>query len=239
MRPLFLLFGFLFVNLQGFTAEQIYFKIAVSDNLYSTFISNRATLGKSPLDILASRMREEHFNIADVETDYYDVKSTAMTYDGRSVIQYDMKPKNSDRFRQVLIVDSDDGSVVHKDVYDNSGKLVFSFTSLEKDDHEDKPAVKETKQITDLNSCIKGFCVAGTRVMKDGTKHIMLSDGLNKFSVFEKKVSADIPLSRKIVYGNYVMRKKVGDALYTVVGTIPFSEMEFIIENYAGLEEKK
>ncbi len=239
MRPLFLLFGFLFANIQGFTAEQIYFKIAVNDNLYSTFISNRVTLGKSPLDILATRMRDEHFNIADVETDYYDVKSAALTYDGRSVMQYDMKPKNGDRFRQVLIVDSDDGSVVHKDVYDNSGKLVFSFTSLEKPDHDEKPAVKETKQITDLNRCIKGFCVVGTRVMKDGTKHVMLSDGLNTFSVFEKKVSADISQSRKIVYGNYVMRKKVGNALYTVVGTVPFSEMELIIDNYASLEEKK
>jgi hypothetical protein len=33
------------------------------------------------------------------------------------------------------------------------------------------------------------------------------------------------------------MRKKQGDDLFTVVGTIPYSAMQTMIENYSKLEE--
>lgn len=240
MMPIVLLFSLFLFSVNGFADEQIYFKIAVNDSSYSSFISDRISIEKSPMTYMATRMREQFFSVTDIDKAYYDITIVqSMAYGGKNVTQYDVKPKYNDRFRQVLIVDLSDGSVIHKDVYDTTGKLVFSFTSLESSKNA-KPAQKDAVSVLSeaKSMCVKGFCLVGERMMKDGTKHIMLSDGLNKFSVFKKKISSDVSPSKKLVYGNYVMRKKQGDYLYTIVGTVPFSEMEYMVENFASLEVK-
>ena len=238
MMPLLLFFCALLFNTDAISADQIYFKIAVNEKSYSSFISNRVNIEKTPLNYMAARMRSAFFSPAEIAKDYYDVSVVSpMVYEGKDVVQYDIRPKYNDRFRQILIVDAKSGAVIHKDIYDTKGKLVFTFTSLEyksPEKPETKDAPAELKPV-----CIRGFCLAGDRMMKDGTRHMMLSDGVNKFSVFRKKADGEVADSKRLVYGNYVLRKKSGDYVFTLVGTIPFNEMDNIIENYASLEVKQ
>lgn len=241
MRTVYLLFGLLIFGSHAFAGEQVYFKIAINGNTYSTFLNDSVGIEKPTASYLASKMREMQFRPSDVDKAYYNISGVyQLRFAGRNVTQYDIRPKSGDRFRQVIMVDNSDGDVVHKDVYDVSGRLVFSFTSIDPIGHEEKPSVQEAPAMSPPRKtpCLKGFCVVGARMLRDGTKHIMLSDGLNKFSIFAKKLSLDVPPSKRIMYGNYVMRKKVGDNLFTVVGTVPFNEMEYMIDNYSSLEGK-
>jgi len=236
MIKLFLFFGILILSFESHAAEQVYFRVAVDNSTYTAFMGGKAGLDNTTLNYLASKMRNQQFKITDIDRAYYDIaQPVSMRFAGRDVLQYDLKPKNSDRFRHMLMVDSTN-EVVHKDVYDPSGKLVYSFTILEPEDSSAKPVTAEGEH-DKTNRCYLGFCVVGKRMLKDGTSHIMLSDGINKFSIFRKRVSGEVSASKKIVYGNYVMRKKQGDELFTVVGTIPYSAMQTMIENYSKLEE--
>lgn len=242
MKRVYLLFGFLIICCVSYAGEQVYFKIAINDSTYSTFLNDNVGIEKPTASYLASKMRDQKFTLSEIDKAYYDVTNvTQMRFAGREVTQYDIRPKYGDRFRQVLLVGNSDGYIIHKDIYDVSGKLIFSFTSLEPEKKEEKPEMQGSASAGFSKSkapCLKGFCVVGSRILKDGTRHIMLSDGLNKFSIFVKKISADVPPSRRIIYGNYVLRKKAGDTLFTLVGTVPFNEMEFMVENYASLEDK-
>jgi sigma-E factor negative regulatory protein RseB len=236
MIKYFLFLGILILSFESQAAEQVYFKVAVDNSTYTAFMGGKAGLDNTTLNYLASKMRNQLFKITDVDKAYYDIaQPVSMRFAGRDVLQYDLKPRNADRFRQMLMVDSTN-EVVHKDVYDPSGKLVYSFTILESEDSSAKPVTAEGEPDRS-GQCFLGFCVIGKRMLKDGTSHIMLSDGMNKFSIFKKRVTGEVSVSKKIVYGNYVMRKKQGDDLYTVVGTIPYSAMQTMIENYSKLEE--
>lgn len=241
MKKIYLLFGLMIFSAHAFAGEQVYFKIAINNNTYSTFLNDSVGIEKPTASYLASKMREMRFSPSDVDKAYYKISGAyQMRFAGRNVTQYDIRPKAPDRFRQVIMVDLTDGDVVHKDIYDIKGRLVFSFTSIEPPDADEKPDMQNSGSMAapSKTPCLKGFCVVGARMLKDGTKHIMLSDGLNKFSIFTKKLSLDVPPSKRIMYGNYVLRKKVGDKLYTVVGTVPFNEMDYMIDNYASLEGK-
>ncbi|TCK62615.1 hypothetical protein [Seleniivibrio woodruffii] len=235
MIKIFLFLGILILSSESYAAEQVYFKVAVDNSTYTAFMGGQTGIDNSTLNYLASKMRNQKFKISDVDKAYYDVPHpVSMRFAGRDILQYDLKPRGADRFRQMLMVDSSD-NVVHKDVYDPSGKLVYSFTILESEDSSAKPVNADEAEKTDR--CFLGFCVTGVRMLKDGTKHIMLSDGINKFSIFRKRIAGEVSVSKRIVYGNYVMRKKSGDDLFTVVGTIPYSAMLTMIENYTKLEE--
>lgn len=238
MKKLILLFCLAFAY-TGYGAEQVYFKIAVNENDYSTFLTDRISTKKSTLQYLATRMRQPSFHPERLDRNYYEVReSRGIKYFEKNVVQYDVIPIYDDRFRHLLMVDEIEGVVIRKEVYDVNGKLVFAFTSLERTAEETKPELQRTS-VEPIAKAFKGYSVMGERVLKDGTKHISFSDGLNRFSVFRKKIQTETADQKRILYGNYVMRKSVGKELFTVVGTLPFKEMELLIENIVKLEEKR
>jgi sigma-E factor negative regulatory protein RseB len=228
MKKLILLASFLAAGFSAYAAEQVYFKIAVNEHEYSTFLTDRVSNRRSTLQYLATRMREPFFNPEKLNTEYYEKK----------VVQYDIIPKDEDRFRHLIMVNEIEGNVIRKEVYDIKGKLVFAFTDLDNHHIEDKPDAFRIKKEAPEGD-FKGFHKIRDKKMKDGTKHMVFSDGLNGFSVFKKKASVELSDKKRILYGNYVLRKKIGKNIYTVVGSIPFNEMDKIIEFYAKLEEKK
>ncbi len=117
----------------AYAYEQVYFKIAVNENDYSTFLTDRISTKKTTLEYLATKMRQPFFNPERLNRNYYDIKvSQGIKYFDRDVIQYDVVPIFDDRFRHVLMVNVRDGVVIRKEVYDTDGKLVFAFTSLER-----------------------------------------------------------------------------------------------------------
>lgn len=238
MRRLFLLFCLLTVSYTGYASEQVYFKIAVNENDYSTFLTDRTSTQKSTLYYLATRMREFAFHPEQVNSDYYTLtEKTGIRYFDRHVVQYDIKPLLNDRFHHVLLVDEVRGNVIRKEIYDNNEKLVFAYTSLDADNTE-HPELTHTSIPEDMPEAFKGYHVTMDRKLQDGTKHTGFSDGINRFSVFRKKTDIELNDQKRILYGNYVYRKRVGKELFIVVGTLPFGEMELLIENIVKLEEK-
>jgi len=241
MKKLILLFCLVSIVGSAYAAEQVYFKIAVNENDYSTFLTDRISTQKETLQLLASKMRQEVFHPQHLNKKFYDVKvSKAIKYFDRDVVQYDIIPIFNDRFRHVVMVDEKNGLVIRKEVYDNNDKLVFSFTCLDEVESGLPPQKATHIANPHLNDFYNGFFLVSDRKLKDGTKHILLSDGLNKFSVFRKKVSSnELIEDKRILYGNYIYRKVVGKELFTVVGTLPFKEMELFIDNIVKLEEEE
>jgi len=240
MKRIFLLICLLTATFNSsYASEQVYFKIAVNENDYSTFLTDRISTKKKTLQYLATKMRQPYFNPELINRRYYDVEvSSGIKYFDVNVVQYNVIPLNDDRFRHLLMVDQRDGVVIRKEVYDTDGKLVFAFTSLDRMVEDKLPeAVRASKE--PLTEAFKGYFLTHDKVLKDGTRHMSFSDGLNKFSVFRKKSDIELNTMKRILYGNYVYRKSVGNELFTVVGTLPFNEMERLVENIANLEDKK
>jgi sigma-E factor negative regulatory protein RseB len=241
MKKLILLFCLVGFVGSAYSAEQVYFKIAVNENEYSTFLTDRISTQKETLQLLAAKMRQELFHPDHLNHDYYHVHiSSGIKYFDRSVVQYDIVPIYGDRFRHLVMVDEKNGYVVRKEVYDDNNKLVFSFTSLDETGEEMPPQVSGAAASEPMHEFYNGFYLIADRELKDGTKHIILSDGINKFSVFRKKVSSFEPVKQeRVLYGNYIFRKIVGKELYTAVGTLPFKDMEHFIDKIATPEESK
>lgn len=244
MKKLTLLLCLLSVAYAGYASEQVYFKIAVNNKDYTTFLTDRTSIQKSTLQYLAAKMRQPFFHPENVNGKYYRVKeSSGIKYFGRDVVQYDVIPINNDRFRNIYLVDDKTGGVIRKEVYDTNGKLVYAFTSLDKDAGETLPQAVHASVKPMSGEVFKGYYLIVDRMLKDGTRHMGFTDGVNGFSVFTKKLTGEnngeLKDEKKILYGNYVYRKRVGKELFTVVGTVPFREMELLVENIAKLEEKK
>jgi len=222
----------------AYAYEQVYFKIAVNENDYSTFLTDRISTKKTTLQYLATKMRQPFFNPERLNPKYYNIKvSRGIKYFDKDVVQYDVIPTYNDRFRHVLMVNEKDGVVIRKEIYDTDGKLVFAFTSLERTAHEDSPSLQKVS-LGDVSASYNGYYLVSDRKLKDGTKHVVFTDGLNRFSIFRKKSNIELTTEKRILYGNYIYREKVGKELFTVVGSLPFQEMERIVKNIVKLEEK-
>lgn len=243
MKRLTLLFCLLAVAYTGYASEQVYFKIAVNEHDYSTFLTDRISAQKSTLQYLATQMRQPYFHPERLNPKYYKVvESSGIKYFDRDVVQYDVIPILNDRFHHVLMVDVKEGVVIRKEVYDTDGKLVFAFTSLDRTAEEAEPEAQHTS-VHPLADAFKGYSLVVDKTLKDGTRHMGFTDGLNGFSVFTKETEStsedELKGIKRILYGNYIYRKRVGKELYTVVGSLPFREMELLVENIVKLEEKK
>jgi len=239
MKKIILLFCLLTAVTASYASEQVYFKIAVNENDYSTFLTDRISTKQKILQYLATKMRQPFFKPEQLNSKYYKVvESRGIKYFDVNVVQYDVRPIHNDRFRHLLMVDQRNGVVIRKEIYDTQGKLVFAFTSLEKHSQEPLPRAQKISK-KPAEEVFKGYFLVHDKTLKDGTRHMSFTDGLNKFSVFRKKYDIELNTMERILYGNYVFRKSVGKELFTVVGTLPFTEMERLVENISNLEENK
>jgi sigma-E factor negative regulatory protein RseB len=234
-----LIFLILFVPLICYGESKVFFKIAVDERAYSSFLLENLGDGQSVLHSLASRLKEKHLELDKIEKDYYNIKiEYGMKYNGLDVVQYDIAPLLPDRFRHVLLVDAKSDHILRREVYDTEGKLIYAYSFEDKND-ELKPVINRPElNLFQERNQFPGFKPVFKKELHDGTMQTLYSDGLNKFSVFVKTTEHDIGESSRILYGNYVYRKKIGDSLYTVVGTIPFPQMEKVVSRLAFKEDK-
>lgn len=217
---------------------KIFFKIAVDERSYSSFLVEEMYEGHSTLHTLALRLKENHIQVDKIQKDFYNVKAEfGIKYNGRSATQYDFSPLLPDRFRHVVLVDEEWEQLLRREVYDNNGKLLYAY-SFEDSRDSLKPMLETPKPsfFTGRDE-FPGFKAVFKKVLDDGTIHVMYADGLNRFSVFISQTNADIKDSARILYGNYVYRKKIGNTLYTVVGTIPFAQMEKVVARFSFMED--
>lgn len=237
IRIIFLILLIPFVSYGG--DVKVFFKIAVDERAYSSFLLENLGAGHSALHDLASRLKEKHLEMDKIQKDFYNIKiDYGMKYYGHDVAQYDIVPILPDRFRHVLLVDEKWDQILRREVYDPDGKLIYAY-SFEDRDGDLKPVVEQPRPaVTTGRDEFPGFKAVFKKELKDGTIQTLYSDGLNKFSVFVSKAEGEMKDSARILYGNYVFRKKVGETLYTVVGTIPFPQMEKVVARLAFKEEK-
>lgn len=235
MRPVLALLLLLVSARAACAGTEIFFKIAINDDSYQSFVVSDYAMRHSKLHLLATRMRQRFFDPASLSREFYQVTiREGFTLLGRDVRQYDLSPVLKDRFRHVLWVTTDTNLIVRREVYDLSDKLIFTYGYV-----HDLPAYADNTPVSSPESrggdVYKGFAQIEEKETEAGTDHQLFSDGLNKFSVFlrPRTAEADI-LEKKIVYGNYVLRGAKGSTEYTVVGTIPFAEMEVWVNRLAG-----
>ncbi|WP_022851859.1 MucB/RseB C-terminal domain-containing protein [Limisalsivibrio acetivorans] len=231
MRSLLLLL--LLIPLTALAEPKVYFKIAVDEEAYTSFLLDNLENRQSKLHTLASRLKESFFELKRVRKEFYNIYiQYGLKYNNRTVVQYELEPTVKDRFRHVIVVDEAHKTVLRREVYDTSGRLVYAYSFEGNNDVHRPDAPKHASISYEEDDTLLGFGTVFRRTFKDGSSHYLFSDGLNKFSVFTKKTELELEDNKRVLYGNYVLRKKSGDLLYTVVGTIPFEQMEKVIETF-------
>jgi negative regulator of sigma E activity len=233
-----LLILFLLIPFICYGETKVFFKIAVDERAYSSFLLTETGMSDSSLHSLASRLKEMHFEPDKIKKEYYNIKvEYGMTYNGREVSHYDIRPILPDRFRHVLLVDEEWEHIIRREVFDIHGKLLYSYSFEDKQD-ELKPNVNQHLFSSKTGrEDFPGFSIVFKKTLPEGTVHTLYSDGLNKFSVFISETEQEFEDSARILYGNYVYRQKIGGKLYTVVGSIPFPQMEKVVSRLSVKED--
>lgn len=229
---------FVLVPAAAFCEPQLYFRIAVDEVGYKTFLLEKMKQEQNKLSLMAMRLENPYFEMDSVNNKYYSVSvKTGLKFNNRSVTQYEIIPKNHDRFKHIILVDDVDGIAVSREMYDLNNKLIYSYGHVNHVEVIRKQKASDGRSIfNEKNAVYQGFVPVLKNVLKDGTRQVFFSDGLNRFSVFIKENYKGIIVEKKIINGNYVFRKNSEGSLYTVVGTVPFTEMERIVDSFGKLE---
>lgn len=179
-----------------------------------------------------------------MDTNFYQIAiNRGAVFLNNKIIVYELNPTFNDRFKHVIWV-TENNVIVRKEVYDLKGKLMFSYGYVDEIPDIKKRRLENKKKSYDNDICsevteFRGFKVIGCRYIDDNTKHVVYSDGLNKFSVFIDENNGKTIDKKKVVLGNYVYRKSIGNKVYTAVGLIPFDTMDMVIKYINDKEESK
>jgi|Wag4MinimDraft_12_1082652.scaffolds.fasta_scaffold00066_16 sigma-E factor negative regulatory protein RseB len=231
----------IFIVFTANTHAGIFFKIANDNSTYSTFIVKGQENMEIQTHLMIKRMKDNYFNISNVDTNFYQITINRGTVlFNNKIIVYELIPTFNDRFKHVVWI-TEDNVIVRKEVYDLKGKLMFSYGYVDELPHI-KQGHKSRKRTVDNNICSEigefiGFKVIGCRYLDEDTKHVVYSDGLNKFSIFIDEGAEEKINKKKVVLGNYVYRKSIGHNVYTAVGLIPFDTMDRVIKYINSKEE--
>lgn len=221
-------------------AETFFVKIAVNPNSYITinFNSLDDINTDNRIKFIAKLIREPFIDINAISKDYYNIKvREGFKQDNKQITQYELTPINKDRFPQ--IINTYGTLIVRREVYDTNSKLVYAYGYSDKipDIQPSKKEVKEVSLEKDLLN-YKGFQGKLIKKLEDGTIHYIFNDGLNKFSLFIRKNENEVQMTKTVLYGNYLFSKKIDNIQYTIIGTIPFEEMEKFL-TYITNKDKK
>lgn len=216
-------------------ADEMSFFKYLNGNDYSVYVSNgEDNVGnQSAKDTIVKKLMGAKFSLADVSRDFYQIKIIPnVMFFGENLTQYNIEPLSKDRFSHTVWVNKC-GKLIKTEVYDLNGKLVFAFGVMDLD-AVDKSAPdvnkeKKLKRITD-KPFYKGFYHAFTKKMPENVLHLVFIDGINKFSVFINFNPTGDGAVSKIIYGNYLLSQVVSGIEYTVVGSVPYSFMEEVID---------
>ncbi|MGB9731442.1 MULTISPECIES: hypothetical protein [Calditerrivibrio] len=222
-------------------AETFFVKIALNENSYITLNFN--SLDDINIDtrvkFIARMIREPFIDISAISKDYYNIKvKEGFKQDNKIITQYELIPIKKDRFSQ--IINTSGNLIVRREVYDTNHKLMYSYGYTEKipDIQPTKKDLKETNLEKDT-LFYKGFQGKLIKKLEDGTIHYIFNDGLNKFSLFIRKNLNDVQTTKSLIYGNYLLSKKIDNIQYTVIGTIPFEEMEKFLSYIVATDKKQ
>ncbi|MGC8768351.1 hypothetical protein [Calditerrivibrio sp.] len=222
-------------------AETFFVKIALNENSYITLNFN--SLDDINIDtrvkFIARMIREPFIDISAISKDYYNIKvKEGFKQDNKIITQYELIPIKKDRFSQ--IINTSGNLIVRREVYDTNHKLMYSYGYTEKipDIQPTKKDLKETNLEKDT-LVYKGFQGKLIKKLEDGTIHYIFNDGLNKFSLFIRKNLNDVQTTKSLIYGNYLLSKKIDNIQYTVIGTIPFEEMEKFLSYIVATDKKQ
>ena len=119
-------------------------------------------------------------------------------------------------------------------------KLMLSYGYVDELPKMEKgpPAALNKGAGCDRSLSFRGFELSGCKSIDKNTKHLVFSDGLNKFSVFVDKDVEVKNIRKKVIMGNYVYRRSLAGHTYTVVGSVPFKIMKDVITYINNKEEK-
>lgn len=227
-------------SLFALKTSSIYFKISIDGQTYYEDILTGLNAVNNKLQYLAFKLIEKYMNIADINSDYYQIN---IYYDVKFLDKkldiYNFVPIFNDRFRHVIGVKNN--LIISEEVYDHLNMLLYSYALLNFD--IDKEAnVKKIYRRNYIDTvplpCYKGFNAVYKKSEND-ILHVLYSDGLNRFSIFKKKIRKSMPEENKIIFGNYVYRVAKNGYIYAIIGTIPFKEMKRFLYLYIKKEEEK
>ncbi|MGA1845968.1 hypothetical protein [Deferribacter abyssi] len=206
--------------------EAVSIKIALDEHHYITLDFERETYKERYLKNTVVNLVNDYFDVSSISNEYYSEKMSLKKKGDLQFRVYEYTSVFNDRFNHVIWTYKDNRIFKHE-VYDLSNKLLYSYTvNLLK---TDKLIKKPTK---DCIGCYfyKGFKLVYNGKNPEGENQLFFSDGLNSFSVFWKKGVKEVQTIRKIVLGNYMFRSYYRGYIFTVVGTIPYFEMENVVK---------
>lgn len=225
------IFSLLFVlNCSYLFADKIYFKIAVDDSSYANFEASDSGDPANKLHFVLGKFQDNIFNLNDVKKEFYNIiKRTGIKFNGKDVAVFELNPVFKDRFVHSIWVYGKE-NVVRREVYNNKGKLMYAFGHASEVPDVIYRKNPEIMGKVDSPITYKGFDLKFIKDIQNGAKHMLFSDGINNFSVFITRPALDKPTQRKIVFGNNVFLENFDNVTYTVVGGLPFSEMENVVK---------
>lgn len=238
MRILFIATIFFFATLSY--SSEVFVKIASGNNSVVTITYKKPediSSADTRLKFIAKMIRENYFDPDNIARDYYNiVVKDGMKIYNKSVKQFEFTPITQDRFSHIITLYGN--LIVRREVYDTNNNLIYAYGYT--DSIPDiQPTKKETKEVSLEKEPLlyKGFKGKLVKKLEDGTVHYLFSDGLNKFSIFIKKSEKNSVVLRHVIYGNYLFSKNIDGIQYTVIGTIPFDEMENFISFITSKEK--
>lgn len=211
-------------------ADKIYFKIAVDENNYANFEASDSGDTANKLHFVLGKFQDNIFDQSAVKKEFYNInKKSGIKFNGKEVTVFELTPVFKDRFIHSLWVYGKE-NIVRREVYNIKGKLMYAFghtSEVPEIIYKKNPEISEKVAIK-MN--YKGFDLKFIKRIENGASHLLFSDGVNSFSVFVANPSLDKPAQQRIVFGNNVFLKHIDNTTYTVVGGLPFAEMENVVK---------
>lgn len=225
------LFGLLIIlNSTLLFADKIYFRIAVDDSNYANFEASDSGDTANKLHFILGKFQDNIFDQGAVKREFYNInKKSGIKFNGREVTVFELTPVFRDRFTHSVWVYGKE-NIVRREVYNIQGKLMYAFghtSEVPEIIYRKNPEISE--KVTQKMG-YKGFDLKLVKKTGNGATHLLFSDGVNNFSVFVTAPAIDKPPLQKIVFGNNVFLKHIDNVTYTVVGGLPFAEMENVVK---------
>ena len=216
----------------------------------------------SMLGSISRQLLRGFFSIDRIPDKYYSVeKMDNISFFGFDITQYTVIPKDDDRFKQILWLDSNE-NIVKLEVYDHVNTLMFAFSGFDYINgamrgHHHKGMgrgagrgrgmgqvregpngfrgnVEGKYKFWDTPEFYQGFRHFHTTVFNKYVFDLSFEDGINRFSVFIKPANRQLEPVSTIVYGNYLFSRVIDDVEYTVYGTVSFGFMECVVNIIHG-----
>ncbi len=234
--------------------KTIIFKFFHNDK-YEVYLNmqNSCMRDRSMMGAISKHLLYSHYNVERIPLEYYSIEQQDnISFYGFNITQYTITPKVKDRFKSILWTDKND-RIVKMEIFDNTNTLMFAFSGFDyidgdsksnrKRDHAKKSSDHNTRRgdagakyrFKDNIEFYKGFRHFHTTIFNNNENNsinmfdISFEDGVNRFTIFIKPSKENNTHVNKVVYGNYLYSRVIGNIEYTIYGTISFGLMEEIV----------